>query len=59
MSRKVYSSILLFIVLLYLTPGRETPLWASSKGEKFSPFLEISGWKQSGEIQVFSPQKFI
>ena len=56
MSQKVYFSILLFIVLLYLTAGIETPLWASRTGGKLSPFLEISGWKQSGEIQIFSPR---
>jgi len=54
MSHKFSFFILLFIILVYLTAGIETPLWAFSIEGKIPPFPEISGWKQSGAVQIFS-----
>jgi len=34
-----------------------TPSWAPGAAGKSSPFPEIQGWKQSGEILTFSPRK--
>ncbi len=43
-------------MLFYWTAGLETRLWAFSGGGKSFPFPEISGWKQSGEMQIFPPR---
>lgn len=57
MMKKVYPLICTFLLLFSLVSGFVTPLWSSNSGGKFSPFPEISGWKQSGEILTFSPRK--
>jgi len=40
----------------YLILGVVTPLWASPSDLKEFVFPEVAGWKQSGEIQTFSPK---
>jgi len=54
---KAYPYIFAFPILVLLIWGAVTPLWASSSEGKSSPFPGVNGWKQSGEIQTFSPRK--
>lgn len=41
---------------VYLILGVVTSLWASPSDLKGFVFPEVAGWKQSGEIQTFSPK---
>ena len=54
--KRIYLSISTFFVLIFLTSGIVTPLWASSLEGKPFVFPEMTGWKQSGEIQTFQPE---
>ncbi len=48
----------LFVCLLFVcwVVGGTHPLWASDSGRKTFVFPEVTGWKQSGEIQTFQPE---
>jgi hypothetical protein len=43
-------------LFVYLMLGVVHPLWASNSDGKTSTFPEVTGWRQSGEIQTFVPK---
>ena len=43
-------------LFVYLLLGLFHPLWASHSDLKAFTFPEVTGWKQSGEIQTFEPE---
>jgi hypothetical protein len=43
-------------LFVYLMLGVVHPLWASNSDGKTFTFPEITGWRQSGEIQTFKPE---
>jgi hypothetical protein len=52
--RRGHLILCLFFVCLVLGAGN--PLWASNADGKTFVFPEVAGWKQSEEIQTFSPK---
>jgi len=44
------------LLFSYLVLGWVRPLWASNSEWKTFTFPEVVGWRQSGEIQTFSPE---
>jgi hypothetical protein len=44
------------LLLVYLILGGIGTLWASNSDGKTSTFPEVTGWRQSGEIQTFTPK---
>ena len=53
MKKRHLISCFLFV---YLMLGVVHPLWASNSDGKTFTFPEITGWRQSGEIQTFNPE---
>ena len=53
MKKRYLISCFLFV---YLMVGGVHPLWASHSDSKTFLFPEVTGWKQSGEIQTFLPK---
>jgi len=45
-----------WLLLACLVAGGSHPLWAFDAGQKTFVFPEVSGWKQSGEMQTFQPE---
>jgi hypothetical protein len=56
MMKKVYLFISVCLVLVYFILWMKIPSWAFSSEVKPFIFPEITGWKQSEEIQTFSPK---
>jgi hypothetical protein len=56
MMKKICIPILIPLALVYLVLGLADPRWASSFDPKTFTFPELPGWKQSGDIQTFSPK---
>jgi len=53
MKKRYLANGLLFV---YLISGLVRPLWASNSDRKTFTFPEVTGWRQSGEIQTFIPK---
>jgi hypothetical protein len=53
MKKRHLISCFLFV---YLVLGPVDPLWASNSDGKIFAFPEVTGWRQSGEIQTFIPK---
>ena len=43
-------------MFVYLISGSSRLLWASNSDGKIFAFPEVTGWRQSGEIQTFIPK---
>lgn len=54
--KKNYLPILISFTLFYLVFEIANPEWVSSSDWKTFSFPDLTGWKQSGEIQTFSPK---
>jgi len=54
--KKIFIPILISIALIYLVMELADPRWILSSDQKTFTFPELTGWKQSGEIQTFSPK---
>jgi len=56
MMKQIYIAILISIALVYLVLELADPRWALCSDQKTFVFPELTGWKQSGDIQSFSPK---
>ena len=56
MMKQIYIAILISIALVYLVLELADPRWALCSDQKTFVFPELTGWKQSGDIQTFSPK---
>ena len=54
--KKIHVLIFISIALVYLVIELADPRWTLSSDQKTFTFPELTGWKQSGEIQTFSPK---
>jgi hypothetical protein len=54
--KKIYIPILISLSLVYLVIELADPRWTLSIDQKTFTFPKLTGWKQSGEIQTFSPK---
>jgi hypothetical protein len=54
--KRIYIPILISLALVYLVLELVDPRWASSSDQKTFTFPELTGWKQYGDIQTFSPK---
>ena len=54
--KRIYIPILISLALVYLVIELADPGWTLSSDQKTFTFTELTGWKQSGEIQTFSPK---
>ncbi len=53
MKKRYFVNGLLFVGVIF---GVAKPLWASNSDWKTFTFPEVTGWRQSGEVQTFNPK---
>ncbi len=54
--KKICIPVFISIALVYLVLELADPQWALGSEPKTFTFPELTGWKQSGDIQIFSPK---
>ncbi len=54
--KKIYIPVFISIALVYLVIELADPRWTLGSDQKTFTFPELTGWKQSGDIQTFSPK---